>query len=62
MMTDDKTNTLNHHKPFIDKRSGTDRRKYKNRREQIRFEADRRKNHGRRREDKDPWKDALEFD
>ncbi|WP_417222085.1 hypothetical protein [Amphritea sp.] len=62
-MTSDKTNkTTGHETPFNDKRSGHDRREYKDRRDEIRFQENRRKNHGRRIEDKDPWKDALEFD
>ncbi|GGO79468.1 hypothetical protein GCM10011348_13800 [Marinobacterium nitratireducens] len=42
----------------IERRSGEDRRKQPDRREDIRFEPgkkDRRKNKGRRKEDQDPW-------
>ncbi|MBN0987447.1 hypothetical protein [Amphritea pacifica] len=45
-----------------ERRSGKDRRHIRDRRDQIRFEADRRKNHGRRTEDRDLWKESLEFD
>ena len=41
-----------------EKRAGTDRRKHNDRREEVRFEPGkphRRKNRGRRIEDKDPW-------
>ncbi|MDO6562204.1 hypothetical protein Q4488_02305 [Amphritea sp. 1_MG-2023] len=62
-MTSEKSNKANdHERPLIEKRCGIDRRNHKNRREQIRYEPDRRKNHGRRVNDKDPWKDAFEFD
>ncbi len=42
----------------IERRSGEDRRKQRDRREDIRFEPgkpDRRKNKGRRKGDADPW-------
>ncbi|NVK44479.1 MAG: hypothetical protein HWE39_24890 [Oceanospirillaceae bacterium] len=42
----------------IERRSGEDRRKAPDRRQDIRFEPgkpDRRKNKGRRKEDGDPW-------
>ncbi len=44
------------------KRSNQDRRKHGDRRDEIRFEpgkADRRKNRGRRKEDRDAWDKAL---
>ena len=62
MDTDQITKKPEHDELYTEKRSGTDRRKRKDRRDLIRFETCRRKNHGRRKEDKDPWKDALELD
>ncbi len=48
------------HEPlFEEKRSGLDRRKTTDRRDEIRFEKCRRKNHGRRIEDRDFWKESL---
>lgn len=45
-----------------EQRNGKDRRCGTDRRNAVRYEATRRKNHGRRKEDRDPWKDALEFE
>lgn len=43
----------------LNRRAVSDRRSGKDRRGEIRYELDRRKNHGRRSSDKDPWKDSL---
>ena len=47
---------------FHERRIAQDRRQGHDRRDGIRFEKERRSNHGRRKEDKDPWKESLEFD
>ena len=47
------------------RRSGEDRRQQTDRREDIRFEPgkkDRRKNRGRRTEDRDVWEEAMKDD
>jgi len=49
-------------KPHFERRCGEDRRTGGDRRNDVRFEKCRRKNHGRRAEDKDPWKESLEFE
>lgn len=49
-------------KPHTERRNGTDRRCGTDRRNGVRYEACRRKNHGRRKEDKDLWKESLEFE
>ena len=48
-------------KPPIERRCGQDRRSGRDQRKEVRYEASRRKNHGRRTQDKDPWKESLEF-
>lgn len=61
MMKTDQTNTSQgHSRPIDERRSGQDRRRIKDRRDEIRFENCRRKNHGRRQEDRDFWKESLE--
>ncbi len=60
-MDTDQTNGLHEQgRLHQEKRSGKDRRKTKDRRDEIRFEECRRKNHGRRLEDRDFWKESLE--
>ena len=62
-MASDSTNTeQEQHNPLNERRTIKDRRIGKDRRNLVRYEAGRRKNHGRREEDKDPWKESLEFD
>ncbi|WP_299195641.1 hypothetical protein [uncultured Amphritea sp.] len=61
-MKTDQANTSREHGRLInERRSGQDRRKVKDRRDEIRFENCRRKNHGRRIEDRDFWKESLEL-
>lgn len=62
MEADSKKDQLEQHNPLDERRSCKDRRAGLDRRNLIRYEAGRRKNHGRRTEDKDPWKESLEFD
>lgn len=61
-MDQDQTKQQNSDPEFKERRCGEDRRKGSDRRKSIRYESCRRKNHGRRKEDKDPWKEALNFD
>ncbi|WP_019620578.1 hypothetical protein [Amphritea japonica] len=62
-MESDSSNTeQEQHNPMDERRVIQDRRAGNDRRNLIRYEAGRRKNHGRRQEDKDPWKESLEFD
>ena len=49
-------------KPQIERRNGLDRRDGKDRRYDVRYEPTRRKNHGRREDDRDLWKESLEFE
>ncbi len=58
-MTDYRSITNEETPSYTNRRSDSDRRSGKDRRGEIRYELDRRKNHGRRSSDKDPWKDSL---
>lgn len=58
-MTDYRSITNEEPPSYTNRRSDSDRRSGKDRRGEIRYELDRRKNHGRRSSDKDPWKDSL---
>lgn len=58
-MTDQQTSTVTDSEPAIERRRQPDRRSGKDRRGDIRYEHDRRQGHGRRKTDKDPWKDAF---
>lgn len=58
----DNTGRLRDDPTQTDRRRGRDRRCQHDQRNEVRYESPRRKNHGRRQEDKDPWKESLNFE